>query len=122
MLPEVFRSVAGCDRSPEPARLEGYARYRLRGVAYPGLVPAPGVSTDGVLYRGIGNQLARLDRFEGEAYERVSLAVHVSGLENLETEAEVYVLQPNHHHLIVEEAWELAAHRAALLRMFATGE
>ena len=64
----------------------------LAGEVYPAIVEAAGETVDGLVYRGLdGRQLARLDRFEGEMYRRVRVAVLVG---DAALQAQVYVLEP----------------------------
>ena len=76
MFPEVWtRVVVGPYRSMR-ARLEGYARYEVRDQTYPGMVKQLGSSVEGVLYLDVNDaDLAMLDHFEGDDYERVALEV-----------------------------------------------
>jgi gamma-glutamylcyclotransferase (GGCT)/AIG2-like uncharacterized protein YtfP len=70
--------VAGTYRKTN-ARLFGYQRRKIRGEAYPALVPGTADDrVDGVVYLDVGQRDAvRLDRFEGSYYtkkkERCSL-------------------------------------------------
>ena len=53
------------------ARLVGFRRHKVRGEAYPCLVPGKG-SVEGRLYFDVhSSDLQRLDRFEGPQYDRV---------------------------------------------------
>ncbi|KAI9818360.1 MAG: hypothetical protein M1826_001382 [Phylliscum demangeonii] len=68
-------------RSAPPIRttaaiLPDYCRHRVRHCDYPAIVPAPGSSVRGTLVRGLtASDLARLDRFEGDQYERKRVRV-----------------------------------------------
>lgn len=76
----VMRGVSGGDPPGRPARLEGYVRFLLKGLPYPGIVPRRDSSVDGVLYSGLDtSMLARIDAFEDECYERRDVAVLVDG-------------------------------------------
>jgi gamma-glutamylcyclotransferase (GGCT)/AIG2-like uncharacterized protein YtfP len=63
--------VAGTYRKTN-ARLLGYQRRKIRGEAYPALVPgAADDQVDGVVYLDVGQRDAvRLDRFEGAFYSK----------------------------------------------------
>jgi gamma-glutamylcyclotransferase (GGCT)/AIG2-like uncharacterized protein YtfP len=90
-----------------PARLEGYARFRVRGRVYPAIVEAAGGEVHGVLYPGLlAAELDQLDFYEGELYERREVAVWEGSLEH---RAATYVLRPEFRHELSDEAWELAA-------------
>lgn len=93
MFPQVMDAVTGRSFASVPAVLDGYARYRMRGANYPGIVPTPGARVSGVLYRGLDPQsLARLDRFEGMPYRRA--AVRVTTVDGEELDAFAYVVRP----------------------------
>lgn len=109
-IPEVMETVAGRGFPSEPARLPDHARYRLRGLVYPGLCREPGVSTEGVLYRQVDAEaLGRLDAFEDDFYLRESLAVLTGS--GLWVAAEVYVVPPRYHSLLARQAWDLKQFR-----------
>lgn len=128
MLPEVMEIVAGSGLRNEPAGLLGYRRGALRGAIYPGLVPEPGVEVRGVLWEGLDARgLARIDRFEGEGYERRTVAVERDA--SARCEAFVYVTRPAERGLVEAAAWDVADFRTRHLgaylegcRAFARGE
>jgi len=100
------RRIASC-----PARLSGYRRRLLRGVVYPGLVPAAGDTTEGVLWQGLGRAaLARIDRFEGDLYVRPLLRVELAS--GAAHRAFVYVLRRDRHALVTDAPWSEAEFRA----------
>lgn len=75
-IPRIMFRAAGRVPPSRPALLPGHAALTLRDRAYPGLLPTSGASTPGLLYTGLtGKEILRLDRFEGEEYERVLRAV-----------------------------------------------
>jgi hypothetical protein len=93
MLPEVMEIVAGPGLARQRARLDGFRRRCLRGAVYPGLVPAGGERTEGQLWEGLdARMLERVDRFEGDLYERSLHAVELAG--GMAREAFVYGLRP----------------------------
>jgi gamma-glutamylcyclotransferase (GGCT)/AIG2-like uncharacterized protein YtfP len=120
MLPEVMEIVAGQRFAVRPAQLRGWRRRRLHGAVYPAVVPAAGETTVGVLCEGLdAATLARLDRFEGEPYERRLLRV-VPG-SGAEREAFVYVLRPERHALLSDEPWDEVDFRAQHLATYLAG-
>jgi gamma-glutamylcyclotransferase (GGCT)/AIG2-like uncharacterized protein YtfP len=75
-FPEVLQAVTGLHLEGEKAALDDYACYLVRGKAYPGITPEREASVEGVVYTGIGEaHFRKLDRFEGELYERVRVCV-----------------------------------------------
>jgi gamma-glutamylcyclotransferase (GGCT)/AIG2-like uncharacterized protein YtfP len=120
MLPEVMEIVAGQRFAVRPAQLRGWRRRRLHGAVYPAVVPAAGETTVGVLCEGLdAATLARLDRFEGEPYERRRLRV-VPG-SGVECEAFVYVLRAARHALLSDEPWDEADFRGRHLATYLAG-
>ena len=114
---EVMRRVAGRVFPHEPARLEGWARNRFRGRAFPGLRPRGWACTPGTLWRGIDEAAAeRLDRFEGELYERRSLPVRTRS--GVTVTAQVYVTAPAHLDRLSHEPWDRARFQRETLAGF----
>jgi len=112
---EVMELAAGRRFAAEPARLEGFRRCALAGVVYPAVLPAPAAVTDGVVYGALdAAALARIDRFEGEIYERHALRVALAS--GAHCEAFVYVLRPEHFALATDSDWDLQAFRERHLR------
>lgn len=131
MLPEVMRAVAGREFPGRPARLAGYARYRLHGKPYPGLRPQPDAVTDGVLYGGLDEIAWRLlDRYEDDCYQRLSLLVELDGGQfpllpgegqgegSLKAAADVYVMKPEFYPQLTAEPWSAEAFRRQHLASF----
>lgn len=116
-LPEVFAAVTAQRKIGQPARIEGYARYRLKDLSYPGLVAECGAFTDGILYPDLDAEVwARLDRFEDVFYCRETLTVSVRELG--EVSAEVYVVPSAELGLINRRPWSLEEFRQQHLSDF----
>jgi gamma-glutamylcyclotransferase (GGCT)/AIG2-like uncharacterized protein YtfP len=104
-LPDVLHAVVGRRWQGEPALLVGYSRYRVRGKPYPAIVAEPAGNVAGLLYGGVAaEELALLDSYEGELYERLTVNVRVGGAAN---PAVVYVLGEQHRSLLSGDAWDL---------------
>ena len=89
-----------------PALLHGYARYAVKNEDFPGLVPETEASTNGLLYENLSDkELARLDQYESEMYDRPCLEVHLASGETCE--AHVYVVSPDYRHLLDDSSWDL---------------
>ena len=101
VFPQVFAAVAGRALAGEPAALDGYLRRGLIGEIFPAIVA--GAEHDrvaGVLYVGLEDrEWSRLDRFEGDLYER--RRVTVAGLD-----AFTYVLAARWRHRLAAEPWD----------------
>jgi gamma-glutamylcyclotransferase (GGCT)/AIG2-like uncharacterized protein YtfP len=118
VLPEVMEAVTGRAFAGRPALLRGFARRRLLGRSFPGLVEERDAATAGVLYDGVdAATLATLDRFEGPLYERAAVAVELD--RGTRAACWVYRLAPAAQSLVRAETWELAGfgadERAAFL-------
>jgi gamma-glutamylcyclotransferase (GGCT)/AIG2-like uncharacterized protein YtfP len=106
-LADVLHAVVGQRWQGEPALLVGYGRYRLRGKPYPAIIAEPAGNVAGLLYAGVGvAELALLDSYEGDLYERRTVKVRLGGHTH---SALVYVLGEQHRSLLSSEAWELGA-------------
>lgn len=105
-FPAIFEAVTGRPLDGENAVLEGYARFRLRGEAFPGIVAAAGAHVPGVICRGIDAvSLARVDRFEGEIYRREPVEVR-AGPDGRPVPAETYVVRPRWRGLLADAPWD----------------
>ncbi len=104
MFREVVAAVTGLALTGTPARLEGYARFRVRGAVYPGIRPVPGARVDGMLYSDVSARSLRLlDVFEGDLYRRQAVIVDAGG-EPLSAEA--WVVRPSRERLLTDRPWE----------------
>ncbi|MCC5847591.1 MAG: gamma-glutamylcyclotransferase [Verrucomicrobia bacterium] len=105
-FPDLMRRLLGRLPTSRPALLHGYARYAVRNEDFPGLVPEAGSLTDGLLFENLNaNELARLDKYESEMYDRLRLKVHLAVGETCE--ANVYVVSPQYRHLLSDSPWDL---------------
>ena len=90
---EVLEGIPG---SWDPATLRGTLLQEGWGaeMGYPGIVPsADGDEVEGFCFSSaqLAHHWARLDAFEGEGYERVSVTIRVNGTHDVE--AFVYALK-----------------------------
>jgi len=88
------------------ARLYGFARRKVRHDVYPVVFPAERCDgVDGLVYLNVSAaDIARLDHFEGEFYER---QMHPVRIENgPDVAAAVYVLKDQYDHLIDSSEWD----------------
>lgn len=117
MIPSMMHAVTGRHFAFREATARGYARFRIRGATYPGLVARPGAATDGVLYLDVdAPSLARLDAFEGALYRRTRLNVVTP--ENDALSAEGYVVRYEYRHRLSTDAWHLDDFRRDHLATF----
>jgi gamma-glutamylcyclotransferase (GGCT)/AIG2-like uncharacterized protein YtfP len=107
-IPAVMEAVTGRRFSAREASVRGFARWRLRGQVFPAAVAEPGAVLAGRLYEGVDPAtLARLDRFEGRAYERRTVPVQLA--EGGERGAEIYLLAAGRRGELLAEPWDRAA-------------
>lgn len=105
-FPAIARAVTGRSLAARPARLPGFARYRVRDAPYPGIVPRAGSGVPGLLYEGVdAAALARLDEFEGPMYRRERVAVELSR-DGSRLHAEAYVVRPRWRSALCNADWD----------------
>jgi len=103
----IIERIVGRPLAGVPARLDGYARFRVRGRVYPAIVEAAGAEVSGVLYPGLeAAELDRLDFYEGDLYERREVSVWEGAVAH---RAATYVLRPELRHELTDEPWDMAA-------------
>lgn len=103
---DIMSHVSGVTGRGTNAVLEGYARYRVSGEQYPGIVPEGGGKVEGMVYFDISaDQVRRLDIFEGEMYSREKIKVKIVG-ENTTAEVMAYVVKPEHVHFLTRKPWD----------------
>lgn len=79
-LVDTMRVLIGTVPPSHQATLSGYARFRIKGKHYPGIVAQQGTNVIGTLYAKVTQtQLKRLDRYEGPMYRRCRVMVNVDG-------------------------------------------
>ncbi len=104
-FPLLMARISGTRRTGRPATLDDYGCYTLIGTVYPGIRPEPGALTRGVVYEDIdATALARLDRFEGDEYQRQPVEVRLADAQTLE--AWVYVIRPELHEAMSSTPWD----------------
>jgi len=101
------------------ARLDGYARVRVKGEVYPALVKAEGGAVDGVLVRGVSAEdISVLDRFEGSCYSRVPVTVITS---QGESRADTYLFSGKAQLLVTDSEWNAEEFRESGIEVFLAG-
>jgi len=104
-FPGVMRAVTGRTFASRRAWVCGFARLRVRGVVYPGLLETGGRCTDGRVYLGVDDQsLARLDRFEDWLYERRVVEVVLLG--GAARRVDAWVVPPHHASFLLRVPWD----------------
>jgi gamma-glutamylcyclotransferase (GGCT)/AIG2-like uncharacterized protein YtfP len=76
MFDPVWFAVVTGQYSSRRVRVDGWQRYVIPGEDYPGAVVSAGSSMEAILWEGVdAEDLARLDAFEGDQYERVPVII-----------------------------------------------
>jgi gamma-glutamylcyclotransferase (GGCT)/AIG2-like uncharacterized protein YtfP len=105
MVPSVAEAVLGRRPLSLPATLDGYARFRVWGEDFPGVIPCADHSTTGVLYTGLrADELSVLDRFEGVWYARKRVVVGT--VDARRVSAYVYAIRPEYRAILTQESWD----------------
>lgn len=100
--------VAGAQLRSTPAILAGYRRFLVRDEQYPGVVADTAGTVAGIVYHDITPaSWSRLDRFEGEMYQR--LPVRVRYPDDVEAVVDCYVFRPEFAHRLTTTEWDHAA-------------
>lgn len=119
LLPALQRRVTGREFALTPAIVHGYARRKVRGEAYPSLVPSTDECVLGALLADVDDaSLARLDAYEGAPYERVRARVEPNDAGGEHREAWLWLLRAAERHRVTDEPWDLAAFVARDLARF----
>ena len=105
MLPSNMRAATGVAMSGVPARLPGYARYRVGRRCLPGVQPRAEANTDGVLYRAVSAEvLGMLDSWQGRGFERTRVRVVVNA--NTIVAAQTHVVSSKFVGQLAREPWD----------------
>lgn len=114
MYAPVWESVVLGKYDSVEALLPGFRRAALEGQTYPGAVRQDGHSIVGRLYLNVdGSDLKRLDDFEGEWYERISVTVKTT---DADVPAQVYYWL--HDDLTIETDWSVQEFESTGLDLF----
>lgn len=108
MCDDIMRSVAGCSLLHTHAALRSYRRYAVKGEVYPALAASEGGLVKGVVYHDIPDTAwLRLDRFEGEMYDRrfVNVVLADGRTESVYT----YIIRPEFEGRLESTEWNFEA-------------
>lgn len=109
MFPQVWQSIVKLNYEHTAAWLDGFRRTCIHGDNYPVVLPRAGQKNlEGVVYFSVKYQdLARLDRFEGEYYFRRRIRPRILLDGAVKTiEADLYVLKPKYSDLASLRPWD----------------
>ena len=117
MCAEIMAEVAGKRLPYTPAVLTGYRRFLVRGEQYPGVVDDPAGTVSGLVYHDIdATGWRRLDRFEGEMYQRRPVTVQLAG--GGLAQVDCYVIRSAFLHRLTRTEWDYTAFLLRGKRMF----
>ena len=104
---DIFQAVTGLLVAPwTTARLDGYARFRVSGTAYPGILARPGEQVQGRVFLSLPQPIwPLLDLYEGPLYAKTRVAVITA--ENTSLSAWTYSIPPSNATYLSHETWSL---------------
>jgi gamma-glutamylcyclotransferase (GGCT)/AIG2-like uncharacterized protein YtfP len=107
MCEDIMQEVSDCLPEHRRGVLKGYARRRVRGQVYPGLLQREGNPVDGVVHLDVpASAWERLDRFEGEMYARQAVSIEMDDGGRLT--AETYIVRPEYIDRLEEAEWNFS--------------
>lgn len=105
MCADIMAQVAGTQLQASPAVLNGYRRFCVRGEQYPGILADAAGQVVGIVYHSLAPaNWERLDRFEGEMYERQQVVVNSHDAR--ETEVDCYLFRREFAHRLTSIEWD----------------
>lgn len=117
MFDDVWNRIVQHRYEKQAAVVSGYKRLSIKGESYPGLVTSFNSSVDGVLYLNVTAQdIKRLDKFEGEYYKKIPVAVLSETGRVLN--AEVYLFNRRSKRLLSNTSWDPLRFQAHQLQQF----
>jgi gamma-glutamylcyclotransferase (GGCT)/AIG2-like uncharacterized protein YtfP len=103
--PLVMKAVTGQSYDGREAILSNWARFRVQGSEYPGIIRKEEASVTGKVYWGLDEAtMSQLDEFEGDKYERV--VVEVSLADGTKTDAWAYAIKDECKKLLSDDPWD----------------
>jgi len=103
MAPDIMRRACGHEGPSLPATLRNYFRGTILDETYPGIVSATGDNVAGLFYPDLTQAaIDRLDEFEGEMYQRVTVGVETAGGR---VSAQTYVIRSGFRHMVTPVPW-----------------
>jgi len=104
MCPDIMQLVSGLSLQGTPALLRGFQRCQVLNEPYPAIKASPTQQVEGMLYQGLlPDAWQRLDRFEGEMYQRRQVLLVDAHSQVIEACA--YVIRPQYEHHLLHEEW-----------------
>jgi len=118
-IPEIVKCLTGGSLPTVPGTARGYARYRMKGRTYPGIIAEPHSYTEGVLYEELdAHALEIFNAYEDDIYE--TRIVPVATRTRI-VQAIAYVVPPDNAQLLSRDSWDaqdfMEQHGKRYLRM-----
>jgi len=109
MFPEVWQAVVGRPFATIAGKVSGYALYRVRDAAFPGMIATTtGAPVAGIVYLDLDDEtVERLDRFEDTFYERHTVSVACD--DGRLREAATYLVPEERRAELTDEPWTCQA-------------
>jgi gamma-glutamylcyclotransferase (GGCT)/AIG2-like uncharacterized protein YtfP len=105
MCQDIMAAVSGFCAAGVPGTARGYRRRSVKGETYPAMVADASCDTGGVVYRDLPDAAwERLDRFEGDLYARLDVAVELE--DGGTVPAEAYIVRPEHVDCLEASGWD----------------
>jgi gamma-glutamylcyclotransferase (GGCT)/AIG2-like uncharacterized protein YtfP len=108
LVPEIWKAVVGKEFPSEPASLPGYEIRRVVNEDFPGIRPSgdPLGFVEGRVFHSLNEDtLMKLDRYEGNLYDRFEVLLAMPNSASIQSET--YVVSPNFQHLLTNEFWNV---------------
>ncbi|MFB3090485.1 MAG: gamma-glutamylcyclotransferase family protein [Gammaproteobacteria bacterium] len=106
LVPSVMQAVTGQTFESDKAILHNYARYKVKGHVFPGIIETENQSVEGILYKDVDKViLQRLNVFESYIYYRKEVMVSLANHKHVP--AYTYVIAPEFEDKLTGLAWEL---------------
>ena len=105
MVPEIINRVVQHSVQPgTPAELKNFGCFKVRQQTFPGIRPANGETTYGMLYQELTTaDIEHLDRYEGYLYSRERVRVSTSTNDHT---AWCYLIKPEYYPELLQEMWD----------------
>ncbi len=106
LVPLVMQAVTGQTFKYDKAILHSYARYKVKGHVFPGIIETENQAVEGILYKDVDEViLQRLNVFESHIYYRKEVMVSLANHKHVPAYA--YVIAPEFEDKLTGQAWEL---------------
>jgi gamma-glutamylcyclotransferase (GGCT)/AIG2-like uncharacterized protein YtfP len=101
---EIWTSIVSGKYSSNSGVLNGYARKKVKGKNYPGLIEQIGSIVEGLIYYDISeDDSKKLDAYEGEEYARNNISVLLESGKNVK--CFTYLFKQEYSDRLMKEDW-----------------